>query len=543
MKPKSPPKPKLLPSRLDVFSFIRDLHQPGEVAELQLFKANKNGKIYRVYFGFFDDLSRLAEAAVILNHSEKQSVFVTLNPLCPREGVDNRIYVSNAQLQRTIEAEGQPLASRMRESKFIKKSKNGKINKIILWKALHTVEEDIARRKWVLVDIDAGQPSGMSSTDTEKSDAQKMANAVIDELNDQGVHASLVDSGNGYHVYFPIDRPNDDASKSLVKQILQSLSLKFGGKFGLAKIDTTVFDAKRVTKVAGTVVYKGQPTEDRPHRRSQVLIWDARATATQEQLQSLVSAEAKEATEPAGRSEQPRVNRNLDNLIAASSEAVAKKLTAVEKFLKFHGILIYSTDEDTKKITLTVRCPNAKEHTTAGKTAVIFVNKHAKKTAQNDGVSLGFSCQHDHCRALKGWKNFQKFCDTRKPGGWLGASPRWERQARRQALKQELTQEMNAAGVVGDVNRIVFDMSAPMVFDYSKKAMVEFLLSKEPTVEETKARADELGFSRRKLVALRCELGIVEKKIKGVWHYVKAEVKARAKAETSPAAQREFYSV
>jgi hypothetical protein len=52
--------------------------------------------------------------------------------------------------------------------------------------------------------------------------------------------------------------------------------------------------------------------------------------------------------------------------------------------------------------------------------------------------------------------------------------------------------------------------------------MVEFLLSKELPVEEVKTRSRELGFSRRTLVNLRRELGIVEHRRCGVWYYVKA---------------------
>ena len=79
----------------------------------------------------------------------------------------------------------------------------------------------------------------------------------------------MTDSGNGGHLLYRIDLPNDSASRDLVKAVLEVLALKFND--AVVTVDTSVYNAARITKLYGTMVWKGDSTEDRPHRRSQML--------------------------------------------------------------------------------------------------------------------------------------------------------------------------------------------------------------------------------------------------------------------------------
>lgn len=63
------------------------------------------------------------------------------------------------------------------------------------------------------------------------------------------------DSGNGYHALFRIDLPNDDESKLLVQRVLQALDFRFST--ATVKIDVSVYNPSRITKLYGTTACKG----------------------------------------------------------------------------------------------------------------------------------------------------------------------------------------------------------------------------------------------------------------------------------------------
>jgi hypothetical protein len=104
----------------------------------------------------------------------------------------------------------------------------------------------------------------------------------------------LADSGNGYHLLFPIDLPADDGG--LVKRVLEGLAVKFDSE--LVKIDKKVFNAARICKLPGTIARKGDPTETRKHRRARLLEVpvDPAAIVTREQLVALADELAPPST-------------------------------------------------------------------------------------------------------------------------------------------------------------------------------------------------------------------------------------------------------
>jgi hypothetical protein len=63
---------------------------------------------------------------------------------------------------------------------------------------------------------------------------------------------------------YPIDLPNDDAIRQVVKRALEALSLAFSDE--TVALDTTVASAARIVKLPGTFAAKGDSTGDRPHR-------------------------------------------------------------------------------------------------------------------------------------------------------------------------------------------------------------------------------------------------------------------------------------
>ena len=87
-----------------------------------------------------------------------------------------------------------------------------------------TADADIIRRRWLPVDIDPVRPSGVSATDAEHEAALEAAGRVAGYLAEQGFPAPIkADSGNGAHLLYRIDLPNDEAATALVKGCLATL--------------------------------------------------------------------------------------------------------------------------------------------------------------------------------------------------------------------------------------------------------------------------------------------------------------------------------
>ncbi len=152
------------------------------------------------------------------------------------------------------------------------------LNPIKLDVAKSARDEDISRRRLVLIDADPTRDfaarrlasAKLSATDGEKTHALRLLVEVHGYLASRGWPAPvLADSGNGYHLVYAVDLPNDDQSRTLIKGLLQALARRFDK--AEAAIDTKVFNASRVCKLYGTLSRKGMPTPDRPHRASSVL--------------------------------------------------------------------------------------------------------------------------------------------------------------------------------------------------------------------------------------------------------------------------------
>ena len=209
------------------------LVEPGTVAELRAIGADG-----RISSGFFDDLAQMATAAEVLDASgEFSGIYVTLNPVNP------------ALLARR--------ANRV-QSRLSRKDAT-------------TSDADIVHRRWLPIDIDPVRPSGISATPDEHRAACRMARDICDALTEAGWPRPIVaDSGNGGHLLYRVDLPNDTASTALIKDVLAALAARFSNE--AAQVDTANFNAARIWKCYGTVSRKGDSTKERPHNRSAIVI-------------------------------------------------------------------------------------------------------------------------------------------------------------------------------------------------------------------------------------------------------------------------------
>ena len=96
----------------------------------------------------------------------------------------------------------------------------------------------------------------------------------------------LADSGNGAHLLYSIDLPNDDASRLLIKRCLEVLDILFSDD--KTTIDTANFNTARIWKLYGTMSRKGDHTPERLHRKSRIMsVPDSVAVVAVEQLHDL----------------------------------------------------------------------------------------------------------------------------------------------------------------------------------------------------------------------------------------------------------------
>jgi KaiC/GvpD/RAD55 family RecA-like ATPase len=217
-----------------------------------------------VLSGYFDSPDKLTKAATAVHGAE--GVYVTPSPVSP------------ALLARAANRLKQP----------------GK-------KGTSTADADVARRLWLLVDVDAKRPAGISATDAEKAAAEGEAVALRAWLGAQGWPDPVVgDSGNGAHLMYRIDEPNDAASLELVKRVTAALVAKVNGAG--VHVDEKVVNAARIWKCYGTIAAKGDSVPERPHRKAQIVaLPDRLQVVTRAQLEALAAL----APSPAAPSPRP----------------------------------------------------------------------------------------------------------------------------------------------------------------------------------------------------------------------------------------------
>jgi hypothetical protein len=206
---------------------------PGAVAELRVLGV---GEYDATFFGFFDGDHRREMAAAALEFNGKaEGIYVTLNQIHP--GLLARLPNQVAKA----------------------------------WKKdLGTSDRDVIRRFWLPVDVDPRRPKGISSTDEERAAAWAVALEIKVWMLAQGWQQPVIcDSGNGYHLLFRIDYPNDNHSMNTVKGILNTLAGRYDSD--KVEIDVKNYNAARIWKLHATQVCKGYPLAARPHRVSRIV--------------------------------------------------------------------------------------------------------------------------------------------------------------------------------------------------------------------------------------------------------------------------------
>jgi hypothetical protein len=129
---------------------------------------------------------------------------------------------------------------------------------------------DALCRRWLMIDCDPERPKGSNATEVEHEAARLQAVAVHEDLSSLGWPAPVVvDSGNGWHLYYRIELDNDLHARALCSRALVALARLHDTD--ASKIDTGTFAANAHGKLPGTWARKAEHTDERPHRLCWIL--------------------------------------------------------------------------------------------------------------------------------------------------------------------------------------------------------------------------------------------------------------------------------
>jgi len=225
----------------EIYRTLTLFHEPGSVIEIRVLGIPDRGKPHQAS-GYFTDFQTAAKAVASCDAFRSPSgIYFVMNRLNP------------ALLARSPD-------------------------RLTDYPQATTSDADIIQRQWLLIDVDPDRPKGISSSDEELNAARIVAGDARDWLRTEAQFLEPIEamSGNGWHLLFPIDLPNDQESTATVKSILAAVAATFGADKtpdGLPKVtvDTAVFNPSRITKLYGTVARKGYEIGGRPHRRSEIV--------------------------------------------------------------------------------------------------------------------------------------------------------------------------------------------------------------------------------------------------------------------------------
>jgi predicted P-loop ATPase len=330
-------RPHLQADPQEIIRALAVLCPPGAIVELRIPKTEREGTVS----GYFQDHAALAKC--LASRNGDPGIYLTLNPCNP------------ALLARAA-------------------------NRIKIRVQITTSDKDIVVRIWLLIDIDAVRPAGISSSDAEHEAALERARTIRSQLGEEAwPRPVFADSGNGAHLLYRIDLPNDADAAALIEAVLKALAARFNDT--AVQVDVTVFNAARISKLYGTPVRKGDDTPERPHRLSRLLHVPQSIEPVTRELLEEMAARIRPQESPAAEAEAPRPARGKGS----------KRRFNIEDFIARHldarAPIAYGSG---RKWVLN-RCPFNPEHQ---QDAAVY---------ERAGGKLGFRCFHNSC-AGKNWK-------------------------------------------------------------------------------------------------------------------------------------------
>ncbi len=341
------PSPLVIPAN-GIARAISILAEPGQVVELRALADTA------IHSGYFNDYAACARFAEVLDCDPSvHGCYVTLNVVNPAllARRANRIKMHISRSETT------------------------------------TSDADIIRRRWLPIDIDPVRPGGVSSTDAEHELARAKAEDIAGWLSQFGFPEPVTgDSGNGAHLLYRIDLPNNEPSTKLVKSVLGTLDLLFSDT--TVSVDTANYNAGRIWKLYGTVAKKGDHIPERPHRRSRIIsVPDQLDVVSAELLEKLDTVLPASGSSP---SESPVETKGYKNAVNLSV------------WLRAHSISVnVEKPYQNGRIYLLEACPFSSAH------------KDGAYAIQFAGGAIHAGCHHASCGGGKQrWKELREMFET-----------------------------------------------------------------------------------------------------------------------------------
>jgi hypothetical protein len=269
------------------------------------------------------------------------------------------------------------------------------------------------RRVKIVVDCDPIRTHGekkSNATDAEKAASRAQAEAIrrflCDEL--QWPQPIVCDSGNGTHLLWFIELPNDQAAEDLIRALLSGLAAKFDNE--QSHVDTGNFESNRVIKLPGTWARKAPEAAGRPWRLSQILEVPERtielpASANRpRELVTEIDLEPVARTLLVSTAAQLPVPQKAAAGVTMPANDVLK-YEWLRSFLLQFNVTILAERASGKRLFFDVICPWESEHgsTTVDSSTSVWYTR---------GFGYGYSCKHSKCAEEKrGWYEFSARID------------------------------------------------------------------------------------------------------------------------------------
>jgi hypothetical protein len=329
--------------------------RPGDVHEVRVLKSRANGpcrwRSGLTYSGYFNDVDAFVRAVTPVTGSDAPGIYWTINP------------VSADMLARC--------ANRLD----------------IAGKGQLTSDTHIPRLTRLPVDCDPVRDPYVSATDEERAAALTRRDAIRAYLSDCGwpEPESVAESGNGGHLIYLIDLPNDPKHVEILRRVLAALDGLFSDD--VVTVDRSTCNPSRIFKIPGTVSAKGDHVPDRPHRI-------ARATYNE----TTVVSEALLAA-MAGPVAPPKSERQLPKFTVTSSG----RRWAITDVLNDAGMVYREHTNDYATVYELDRCLTSADHTDGA--AILEFPSGA----------LAYRCLHDRCTD-KAWRDVRDLLPIPKSG-------------------------------------------------------------------------------------------------------------------------------
>ena len=303
----------------------------------------------RRFSGYFKSLDNLLQCVEPYTKMDNEQVYFTLNEIYPK------LYE-------------RPQCEKILETKLESKDT--------------TKDPDIIRRKWVLVDFDPVRPTKVSSTADELKAADTKMREVFRFLRDKGFSEPVVAcSGNGYHLDFAVDLPNDESTREILRKFFAYLRQEFNDD--KVDIDPKNFNASRVCKLYGTMAKKGDNTDERPWRESAIIHIPKEIKPTPIERFEELAKMVKEAPRPTQTVSQYRSGQ-----------------FSLTEWLTAHGINYREKRNGLSTMYELEWCPWVETHSEKKRwDSALFQDPDGKIT---------FNCHHAHCEG-KTWQDVRLF--------------------------------------------------------------------------------------------------------------------------------------